>query len=116
MNNPHLIEVDVDTTDICGTNRNHAEETMSPTSEKSNTLVKHKEVFQSLCHERGNREEFTWCLPVSIKEENMRMWSQHTKEMPPLLDYPCRRAMEPVIIAGGKIDNCEKERIPRFNI
>lgn len=115
MNNSYLIKVDIDTTNVRSTNRNHAKESMFPTSEKSNTFIENEEVFQPLCHEGRNGEQFALCLLMSIREDK-EMRSLHTNEMPPLLDYPCRRTMESMVISGSKIDNSEKERIPGSNI
>ena len=46
----YLVEIDADATDVGSTNRHHTEETVSPTTEKSYTLVQDEQDFQPSGH------------------------------------------------------------------
>lgn len=56
----YRIEVHFDAADVGSTNWDHAEETVSPSSEKSHSLVQHEQVGEPFHNVRGYREEFTW--------------------------------------------------------
>lgn len=51
-----LIEVDLDTTDIGSTDRDHTEEAVLPSTEEGDAFIKDKEVLESFCHPRGYRK------------------------------------------------------------
>jgi len=56
----HCVKVDLDASNVCSTDGNHAEEPIFPPSEECDSLIQHEKVMQPLGDIWRDREEFTW--------------------------------------------------------
>ena len=54
------VKVDLNTPNIRSSDGNHAEKSVFPSSEESDSFVQHKKVMQPLGDIGRHREEFTW--------------------------------------------------------
>ena len=53
-------KVNLNTSNVRSSDRNHAEEPVFPSSEKSDSLVQHEKIMQPLGDIGRHREEFAW--------------------------------------------------------
>jgi hypothetical protein len=60
----HLVEVDLDGTDVRGADGDHAEEAVSPTAEECYALVEHEQVLEP-ARDVGRHAEQVACAGVS---------------------------------------------------
>ena len=109
------VKVDLDTSNICSSDRNHAEEPVFPPSEQSDSLVQHEKVMQPLGNIGRHREEFTWGYRSGCVPHCVVIFNKRTDEMSTLFDNPSGGTMEPVVVTRGKVDNTEEEGVPGFD-
>lgn len=54
------VKVHFDATDVGRADGDHAEETVSPSTEESDPFVEHEQVLKTFSHVWGDRKQFPW--------------------------------------------------------
>ena len=92
------VKVDLGASNICSSDRNHAEEPVFPPPEQSDSLVQHEKVMQPLGDIGRHREEFTWGYRSGCVPHCVMIFNKRTDEMSTLFDNPSSGTMEPVVV------------------